>query len=207
MAKLDNTDVPVAATIAAANVAGELYRAGIVARSLSLAAKNSRAMVLRAGSQAAGLQVISGFFAELAATTISLSKEINVFAVKISNNSVSQWRNHNLVQQLAVCSQRNADNEEIAQVTKYHTEQAGHTLSSLVEAFHKDLRKLENFLEEIESQMRASSVIAVNFRLEATQTGEFQPMLNHMAANIDQLSNQIKQHVETSQRHMRDLKG
>jgi len=42
-------------------------------------------------------------------------------------------------------------------------------------------------------------VVAVTFRLEATQTGEFQPMLENMASTIGKQSNDIKAHITTSQ--------
>ena len=50
-------------------------------------------------------------------------------------------------------------------------------------------------LEEIQQYMQASRVIAVSFRLEATQTDEYQGILDDMADNIDVFSEKIKQHV------------
>ena len=79
-------------TAAAATISGHLYRASLIARRMALAAKNSRAMVLRAGSKAAGLKVISDYFGELADKTINLSNVINLAAISISQNSVRQWR-------------------------------------------------------------------------------------------------------------------
>lgn len=206
MANTESAHLPVAATIAAANVSGELFRAGEIARRLALAAKNSQAMVLRAGSRAAGLQVISGYFAELANSTIELSREVNLYAITISNNSVAQWRTHSLLQRLNKTKQSDACTDRTCIVIEKQLDKSLHKLAELQTEFRQKLQHLESNLEEIESQMRASNVIAVNFRLEATQTGEYQPMLNHMADNIDGLSNQIKKHVDRSQEHMEELK-
>lgn len=205
-AMTNQSNVPVSATIAAANVSGQLYRAGEIAKNLSLAAKNSRAMVMRAGSRAAGLQVISDFFAELASNTIQLSGEINQCAISISNNSVTQWRTHTLTHHLNQAGIKD-ENPELKELVNTKVTQSEDRLEHLIAQFSSNIKQLDSYLERIEEQIRASSVIAVNFRLEATQTGEFQPMLNHMADNIDFLSNKIKEHVSASQHYMKELRG
>ncbi len=206
LAQLTNSQVPVVATIAAANVSGQLYRAGEIAKNLSLAAKNSRAMVMRAGSRAAGLQVISDFFAELASKTILLSQEINLCAIDISNNSVAQWRTHTLIHHLNTSDQK-SEQTELHELVNSKLKLSSQHLDKLETQFRSSIKLLESYLEQIEEQIRASNVIAVNFRLEATQTGEFQPMLNHMADNIDQLSREIKEHISESISYMKDLRG
>lgn len=75
---------PVKSAITSSQVAGELYRASGIARQLSLAAKNSQAVVHRAGSKVAGLKVISEYFADLATKTIRLAEEINSISLDIS---------------------------------------------------------------------------------------------------------------------------
>ena len=72
---------PIKSAIASSQVAGELYRASRIARQLSLAAKNSQAIVHRAGSRVAGLKVISEYFADLALKTIKLAEEINTISL------------------------------------------------------------------------------------------------------------------------------
>jgi DNA polymerase III delta prime subunit len=61
--------------------------------------------------------------------------------------------------------------------------------------FNVEIRSLESQLEEIKQYMQASRVVAVSFRLEATQTDEYQGILEDMANNIDVFSEKIKQHV------------
>jgi hypothetical protein len=205
MVNTKQRDVSVLATIASARVAGELYRASVVARKLSLAAKNSRAMVLRAGSMAAGLQVISEYFAELASSTISLSELINAQTILISRISVRQWRQQTLNTKLTTCINA-ANAQQISELTQ-RLEVSENTLAEMKQDFMKGMRGLENYLEEIQGLVRSSSVVAVNFRLEATQTGEFQPQLNSMADDIESLSNQIRDYLENSLKHLNRIRG
>ena len=180
--------------VISATVAGELYRAGNIAQQLSLAAKNSRAVVLRAGSKAAGLKVISDYFAELAGTAIALSGKVNDVALKISQMSVERWHRENLTYNLAQ-SQKLQYHESL----EANIQQVAQQMEEINGRFRKSIGKLKDQLDDIHNQMQASSVVAVTFRLEATQTGEFQPILEDMANNIEGYSNQIKQHVQCSQ--------
>ncbi|MCP5326670.1 MAG: hypothetical protein H7A09_10165 [Oceanospirillaceae bacterium] len=184
-------------TAAAATISGHLFRASVIARQMALAAKNSRAMVLRAGSKAAGLKVISDFFDELADKTIGLSKAINQCAIGISQNSVRQWRVQTFIDRMNTTTKRVEHHKQKA--LRNTLDSAVNTMGDLQSDLLHQLRTLRDQLDSIHHFMQASNVVAVTFRLEATQTGEFQPLLLHMAENIDGLSNRIKFHINTSQ--------
>jgi len=192
-------------TAAAATISGHLFRASITARQMALAAKNSRAMVLRAGSKAAGLKVISDYFDDLADKTISLSSTINQYAVAISQNSVRQWRTITFINRVRkgqdYLKKGQAAEAVIAQLDpSVETASAHH--QELANRLDSQLKNLKDQLENIHHYMQSSNVVAVTFRLEATQTGEFQPLLEHMAATIDGLTNDIKGHINTSQNQL-----
>ncbi len=188
---------PIKSAIASSQVAGELYRASRIARQLSLAAKNSQAIVHRAGSRVAGLKVISEYFADLALKTIKLAEEINTISLSISHMAVERSRQITLVEHL-FDSQKKNSNEKVGQViNKTKTRQA-----DINNKFNVEIRKLENQLAEIQQYMQASRVVAVSFRLEATQTDEYQGILEDMANNIDVFSEKIKQHVIDAKSHI-----
>ena len=106
---------PVKSAITSSQVAGELYRASMIARQLSLAAKNSQAIVHRAGSRVAGLKVISEYFADLALKTIKLAEAINTISLDISHMAVERWRQNTLVDHL-LDSQEKTDNEKVGAI-------------------------------------------------------------------------------------------
>lgn len=192
-------------TAAAATISGHLFRASITARQMALAAKNSRAMVLRAGSKAAGLKVISDYFDDLADKTITLSSTINHYAVAISQNSVRQWRTITFIDKVRKGQNylKRAENTQnsIGQLEPAIDKASVYRLE-LANKLHSQLKNLKDQLENIHHYMQSSNVVAVTFRLEATQTGEFQPLLEHMAATIDGLTNDIKSHISTSQNQL-----
>lgn len=193
-----------AQTAAAATISGHLYRASMIAKRMALAAKNSRAMVLRAGSKAAGLKVISDYFDELADKTINLSHIINHSAISISQNSVRQWRTQSFLHNLSKCKQRIGD-EKTPQLTPA-MEVGENNLHLLASKLQSELSSLNDQLLDIRQYMQSSNVVAVTFRLEATQTGEFQPLLESMANSIDGLSNEIKNHITYSQNQLAQFK-
>jgi hypothetical protein len=181
---------PVKSAITSSQVAGELYRASRIARQLSLAAKNSQAVVHRAGSKVAGLKVISEYFADLALKTIKLAEKINHISLDISHMAVERWRQNTLVSHLCESQAKN-HNAHIGVII----DDTKHRQSALNTRFNVEIRSLESQLEEIQQYMQASRVVAVSFRLEATQTDEYQGILEDMANNIDVFSEKIKQHV------------
>jgi hypothetical protein len=181
---------PVKSAIASSQVAGELYRASMIARQLSLAAKNSQAIVHRAGSRVAGLKVISEYFADLALKTIKLAEAINTISLDISHLAVERWRQNTLVDHLFESQEKTANDDVHLIISE--TRQKQERINS---RFNVEIRSLESQLEEIQQYMQASRVVAVSFRLEATQTDEYQGILEDMANNIDVFSEKIKQHV------------
>ncbi len=181
---------PVKSAITSSQVAGELYRASMIARQLSLAAKNSQAIVHRAGSRVAGLKVISEYFADLALKTIKLAEAINTISLDISHLAVERWRQNTLVDHLFESQEKTANDEVLLIITETRQRQEG-----INNRFNIEIRSLESQLEEIQQYMQASRVVAVSFRLEATQTDEYQGILEDMANNIDVFSEKIKQHV------------
>lgn len=193
-------------TLAAARVAGEVYQVGIIARKLSLAAKNAMAMVMRAGSTASGLRVVSDFFSELASNAIVSAQQIHQSAVLISHNSVAQWRMNAFDSAMEFACELNSESAALRDLRLRSRRGSEQHRLELHSNFRKEWTQLINFLEDIDQQIKASSVIAVNFRLEALETGQQTQLLNHMAKDIDLLSGQIKAHVQRSLKLLRDLR-
>jgi hypothetical protein len=193
-------------TLASARVAGEVYQVGLIARKLSLAAKNAMAMVMRAGSTASGLRVVSDFFSELANTAIDSSQEIHQSAVLISNNSVAQWRLNSFNSAMEKAAELNPDSLSLKAMVEKSNEVSEEKHRELQAEFRNEWTQLINYLDGIDQQIKASGVIAVNFRLEALETGQQTQLLNHMAKDIDLLSESIKEHVQRSLKLLRDLR-
>ncbi len=193
---------PSRASVCAASVATELHYASMVAHKLSLSAKNARVVVLRAGSQAASLKVISDFFDTLANQTIQIASQINRTALDISQMAVQSWRAQQFTERLEQAKASNRALEHDPTIRKCLARQERIVLT---ERYRKGLHILASELDEILHFMRAANVISVTSRLEATQTGRFEETLVHMANTIQQQADVIKDHVMRSQRLIQDL--
>lgn len=184
-------------TVAAACIASELHQAQQVARQLAISSKNARAIVLRAGSKAAGLAVIANFYDELANKTITLAQSINVTALQISTHSVVEWRNSQVLTKLELAYALAKDAGHREDITVYVEKIRKHK-HQLDTHFNRLMGQLYNKLDEIQQHMRAIDVIAVTSKLEAVQTGEFKGHLVEMADGIQLMANKIKEHVSHS---------
>jgi len=186
-------------SIKTASVAAELDKAESIARELSLAAKNARFVVFRAGSQAAGLTVITSYFAELAENTIQLVHTINDISSHVAVDSVREWKANLLIGHLK-SARADLFEDEHKQVMKQVINRAITMMQGISENLKRELNRLDAQLEEIQSLMRAASVIVVTSRLESNRTGEFEQNLREMADNIQRLTNQIKERATHSRR-------
>lgn len=190
-------------TIAAATVAAELHYAELTARQLTISAKNAAAIVLRAGTRAAGLSVISSFYDELAGKTIKLARAINTTAIALSVITVEEWRTSNALQRVRQAYARAEGAAYRECIPPMETSINAH-LASIEERFQRLLATLNSDLQEIQKHMRAIDVVAVTSRLEAHRTGEFKEGLLQMANTIQQQTSEIKAHIVRSMALLND---
>lgn len=183
--------------IAAASVAAELHHAEMIAKQLTISAKNASAIVLRAGSRAAGLSVIANFYDELANKTINLARSINGTAIHLSGVTVAEWRTSAAAAQIKKAYQL-AEEAPYRHSIASCVEEVEGRYQTLDEDFQSLLKQLHEKLDEVQQYMRAIDVVAVSSRLEAQRTGEFKENLMRMAENIQKQANQIKGLVANS---------
>jgi hypothetical protein len=78
--------------VAVASIAAELSAVMHVAKEISLAAANAKAIAFRAGEKAKGFQPITDFINELAKETIELVNDINEHALLLYQMTVDEHR-------------------------------------------------------------------------------------------------------------------
>ena len=183
----------------AAMVASELHSAGKLAQELSLVAKNTRTLVVRAGNTAQGLKVITEHFSDLADRIIGQTKTINDLAVKITKTSVIGWKSDNVCGRLAQ-AQSIANGASYIETLLEPAERNSEMSRQLQSEFAAMMSGMDEKLEDIRSFMRSTDMISVTFKLEAIQTGEHEKVLIEMATKIDSLSEGIRESVRCSQK-------
>jgi len=169
--------------VIAARVAAHLHFATLIAKQLSLTAKNARAITARAGQQAAGFTAITGFIQELATKTIQLSQDINHIAVKIAMRA-TQLERIDLAQR---CLERvyatSSDAPYIDSIDEF-SKSTNEVEELLNGEFSVMLFQLIDLVEQIRLQIRSAEVISTMSKVEASQSGEFEEQLKVIAVNI-----------------------
>ncbi|MAZ65772.1 MAG: hypothetical protein CMF25_01535 [Kangiellaceae bacterium] len=184
-------------TIVAVTVSGRLFKAQVLARSLSISSKNLSAVAIRIGQQAAGLAVLASFYDELANSTIQLANKIGELTGSIADLAVEEWKLALLHQHLekVLALEHNENTAYIQEKHEYYEAERNSKLS----IFNRLMSQLELMLSDMRRQMQSISVIAVNSKIEATQAADKKELLFNMAEDIEKTTDSIITHIKASQ--------
>jgi methyl-accepting chemotaxis protein len=170
--------------VAVASIAAELSAVMEVAKEISLAAANAKAIAFRAGEKAKGFQPITDFINELAKETIQLVNKINEHALLLYRLTVKEHR----------ISDARVRFEKIAETATQSKYGASLQLPlQLARQRQMDCqREFSQYISELLAQLadvmhpaRAARVIAANSRIEASQAGEYLQSLQAVAESVD----------------------
>lgn len=185
--------------VSAAEVAGELHRAMLVARDISLTASNARALALRAGHGAAGFRAITEFIEELARKTVSASKSINADAVSMSRTASDIARTRDALERFELACQK-AVGEQNAPSIERIVGETRVSLDGLEGQFNQQVRQILEQLDELGRELRTATVLSAMSRVEASTSGrEFESSLNVIADGVAKASEKIRGHVSAAQ--------
>jgi methyl-accepting chemotaxis protein len=181
--------------IAVASITSELSAVMVVAKEISLAAANAKAIAFRAGDKAKGFQPITDFINELAKETIELVTNINVYALLLYRLTVNEYRRtaaYNRFEQVAklATGARYADSMQ-EPITSART-----MMQDCQRQFKRDVTQLLGQLEAVMHHARAARVIAANSRIEASQAGEYLQSLQAVAESVDKAAHTIHDNVQ-----------
>ncbi len=181
--------------VAVASIAAELSDVMNVAKEISLAAANAKAIAFRAGEKAKGFQPITDFINELAKDTINLVNSINLQAVKLYQLTVNEHKMTAASNQLARVKKltRDAAYESSMNASQEQAEQRK------MECRREFQSHVDQLLEQLASVMhpaRAARVIAANSRIEASQAGEYLQSLQAVAESVDNAALVIHSNVQ-----------
>ncbi|MGY6276461.1 chemotaxis protein [Methylomonas sp. MgM2] len=170
--------------VAVASIAAELSAVMDVAKEISLAAANAKAIAFRAGEKAKGFQPITDFINELAKETIELVNNINEYALKLYRLTVKKHRMSDACrrfEKVAELSQYAAHADSL----KLSLDQARQRRADCGRQFSRHVSELLDQLADVMHPARAARVIAANSRIEASQAGEYLQSLQAVAESVD----------------------
>lgn len=181
--------------VAVASITSELSAVMVVAKEISLAAANAKAIAFRAGDKAKGFQPITDFINELAKETIELVTAINIYALSLYRLTVNEYRRTLVYNKLELVS-KSAANAPYAASMQKPLENAKQSMQNCQRQFKRDVKQLLDQLEAVMHHARAARVIAANSRIEASQAGEYLQSLQAVAESVDKAAHTIHDNVQ-----------
>jgi len=181
--------------VAVASIAAELSAVMDVAKNISLAAANAKAIAFRAGEKAKGFQPITDFINELAKDTIELVNTINEHALNLYQLTVNEYR-------MAEAYDKFVAVQTLAQGAAYIdslNQPLNNCYQNMTECrrdFKTNVTQLLDQLAEVMHPARAARVIAANSRIEASQAGEYLQSLQAVAESVDNAAQVIHENVQ-----------
>lgn len=180
--------------VAVASIAAELSAVMDVAKEISLAAANAKAIAFRAGEKAKGFQPITDFINELAKETIELVNNINEYALKLYRLTVKEHRISEACLRFEKVAAMSLD-AAYADSLKLSLEQARQRRAECRGQFSRHVSELLAQLADVMHPARAARVIAANSRIEASQAGEYLQSLQAVAESVDHAAQIIHEKV------------
>lgn len=181
--------------VAVASIAAELSAVMNVAKDISLAAANAKAIAFRAGEKAKGFQPITDFINELAKDTIQLVVIINQKALQLYQLTIREHRLAEACEQfesaVALC-----DAATYADSLTQSLVLVRQRRSECQRQFPHLVAELLALLSDVMHPARAARVIAANSRIEASQAGEYMQSLQAVAESVDNAAQIIHDKVQ-----------
>lgn len=181
--------------VAVASITSELSAVMVVAKEISLAAANAKAIAFRAGDKAKGFQPITDFINELAKETIDLVTNINVYALSLYRLTVNEYRRTVAYNKFDLVV-KTTEGVAYAQSMQAPLEHAKISMQNCQRQFKRDVKQLLDQLEAVMHHARAARVIAANSRIEASQAGEYLQSLQAVAESVDKAAHTIHDNVQ-----------
>lgn len=181
--------------VAVASIAAELSAVTHVAKEISLAAANAKAIAFRAGEKAKGFQPITDFINELAKETIELVNDINEHALLLYQMTVDEHRMTDACHSFETVVIL-AEGAPYASSLDKSVELAQQRMQLCRTQFRIHVNQLLDQLEGVMHPARAARVIAANSRIEASQAGEYLQSLQAVAESVDNAAQVIHDNVQ-----------
>jgi len=170
--------------VAVASIAAELSAVMEVAKEISLAAANAKAIAFRAGEKAKGFQPITDFINELAKETIQLVNNINEHALTLYRLTVKTHRMSEACGRFESVVTL-AEHARHAPSLTQPLQLAQQNQQLCQREFARHVSELLAQLGDVMHPARAARVIAANSRIEASQAGEYLQSLQAVAESVD----------------------
>ena len=181
--------------ISVATIAADLHRVMHIAWSVSIAAKNAMIISAQAGEQARSFQPITRFIDEIAHTTIDSTQQVERESIRLTRLSAYYLR----CRDASLRFRRVQTNGRGAAYLHTFLPVVDQCAARLQEQSHQlalQLRRLGEFMQELDLNMRAALAVASVCRIEASRAGDYRNNLSAVADSLELAARDIKDTVK-----------
>lgn len=181
--------------VVAATISARLHDVIRLAEDISIAAMNAKTIAARAGDQARGFGPITDFIDDLARNATRLARRVSAESETLSRITAQRYRAYHADRRLAVVGAQAADLDNfISLAPAIERERA--EVARLARAFADSQRELLSCLDEIDSIVRATHMIAITSRIEASNTAIHRDSLRAIAESVAASAEAIRAAVQ-----------
>ena len=190
--------------ITAATVTAELSKVKKIAKEMSIAVMNAKAISHRAGDAALGFRPITDFIDEMAQDVMQLVIKISKEAFHLSQMAVERTHIINTETQYNRVLKNGSDARYIDSL-KPATQKIHQQYFNYQETLQRNIIGLTLLLDEIQSSTKGSQVLSTTSRVEASSAGVFRASLEVVAGNLEEATDKIRNLVKASQNKLDDV--
>ncbi len=183
--------------ITAATVTAELSKVKKIAKEMSIAVMNAKAISHRAGEAALGFRPITDFIDEMAQDVMQLVIKISKEAFQLSQMAVERTHVINTEKQYTRVINNGADAKHIDSL-KPALKKTHEKYLNYQETLQKNIVRLTLLLDDIQYSTKGSQVLSTTSRVEASRAQNFSASLEVVAENLEQATDKIRSHVKSS---------
>ena len=192
--------------ITAATVTAELSKVKKIAKEMSIAVMNAKAISHRAGDAALGFRPITDFIDEMAQDVMQLVIKISKEAFHLSQMAVERTHLKNTETQYKRVL-KNGENAQYIDSLKPAVDKIQKQYLSYQMTLQKNIISLTLLLDDIQSSTKGSQVLSTTSRVEASSAGSFRSSLEVVAGNLEQATDKIRNLVKNSQNKLDKVLG
>ena len=183
--------------ITAATVTAELSKVKKIAKEMSIAVMNAKAISHRAGDAALGFRPITDFIDEMAQDVMQLVIKISKEAFQLSQMAIERSHILNTETQYKRVL-KNGSNAKHIDSLKPAVQRLHQQYLNYQETLQKNIIDLTLLLDEIQSSTKGSQVLSTTSRVEASSAGGFRASLEVVAGNLEEATDKIRILVKAS---------
>lgn len=178
--------------VLAVSIAARLHAVLEDARSISLQAMNAQSLIARSGEQSRSMEPIVDYMNELSFSIVQLVKDVDEEALKISRESLAEFRESVAVDRFEQALQLGEDTEHM-ELVRSRTAVLHSNLNSIQQGLQREIGTLVGLLSSIETTMLSVNIVTSSLRIEVGNlAAEYQDTFESLISGFETATASIR---------------